>query len=77
MAAAPGAGLLADDPREPDVPALPERHREFAHAQTPPEHSFALDLDKLPDPAITFSGFRAHGILPGIGATKCPDAGPC
>jgi putative acetyltransferase len=63
--------ITADDPREPDVRALLERHREFALAQTPPEHSFALDLDKLPDPAITFFGFRAHGILPGIGAIKC------
>jgi putative acetyltransferase len=64
--------ITVDDPREPDVRALPERHRAFALAQTPPEHSFALDLDELPDPAVTFFGFRAHGILPGIGAIKCP-----
>jgi hypothetical protein len=63
--------IAVDDPRKPDVRALLERHLEFALGQTPPEHSFALDLDGLLDPAITLFSFRAHGILLGIGAIRC------
>jgi putative acetyltransferase len=63
--------IAVDDPRKPDVRALLERHLEFALAQTPREHAFALDLDGLLDPAITFFSFRVHGILLGIGAIKC------
>jgi putative acetyltransferase len=59
-----------DDPRQPDVRALLERHLEFAFAQTPPEHSFALDRDGLLDPAITVFSYRACGTLLGIGALK-------
>jgi putative acetyltransferase len=59
-----------DDPRKPDVQALLERHLEFALAQTPPEHSFALDGDGLLDPAITVFSYRACGSLLGIGAIK-------
>jgi putative acetyltransferase len=65
-----GGQIAADDPRKPDVRAFLERHLEFARAQTPPEHSFALDLDGLLDPAITLFSFRAHGSLLGIGAIK-------
>lgn len=65
-----GEQIAADDPRKPDVRALLERHLEFALAQTPPEHSFALDLAGLLDPAITVFSFRAHGRLLGIGAIK-------
>ncbi len=46
--------IAKDDPRRPDVQALLERHLEFAFAQTPAEHAFALDSDGLLDPAITF-----------------------
>jgi putative acetyltransferase len=62
--------IAADDPRKPDVLALLERHLEFALAQTPPEHSFALDMDGLLDPAITFFSYRAYGTVLGIGAIK-------
>jgi putative acetyltransferase len=62
--------IAADDPREPDVQALLERHLEFALGQTPPEHSFALDPDGLLDPAITFFSYRAAGSVLGIGAIK-------
>ena len=62
--------IAADDPCQPDVLALLERHLEFALAQTPPEHSFALDTDGLLDPAITFFSFRAWGSVLGIGAIK-------
>jgi putative acetyltransferase len=62
--------IAEDDPRKPDVQALLDRHLEFALAQTPPEHSFALDCDGLLDPAITFYSYRARGSLLGIGAIK-------
>jgi putative acetyltransferase len=62
--------IAVDDPRKPDVRALLERHREFALAQTPPEHSFALGVQGLLHPAITFFSFRADGSLLGIGAIK-------
>ena len=65
-----GGQIAADDPRTPDVRALLDRHLEFARAQTPLEHSFALDLDGLLDPAITLFTFREHGGLLGIGAIK-------
>jgi putative acetyltransferase len=65
-----GHWIAIYDPRDPDVRALLQRHLEFALAQTPPEHSFALDVDGLLDPAITLFGVRVHGSLLGIGAIK-------
>jgi putative acetyltransferase len=62
--------IAMDDPRQPDVRALLERHLEFALAQTPPEHSFALDAEGLLDPAVTFFSFRADGSLLGVGAIR-------
>jgi putative acetyltransferase len=62
--------IAEDDPHQPDVQALLERHLEFALAQTPPEHSFALDSDGLLDPAITLFSYRACGSVFGIGAIK-------
>jgi len=62
--------IAIDDPRSPDVRALLERHLAFALGQTPPEHSFALDVDGLLDPAITLFSIRAQGGLLGIGAIK-------
>ena len=62
--------IAIDDPRNPDVRALLERHLAFSLGQTPPEHSFALDTDGLLDPAITFFSLRLHGSLLGIGAIK-------
>jgi putative acetyltransferase len=67
--------IYVDDPRKPDVRALLERHLTFALSTTPPEHSFALDVDGLLDPAITFYSLRADGELLGIGAIKQLDAG--
>jgi putative acetyltransferase len=65
-----GGRIAIDDPRDHDVRALLERHLEFALAQTPPKHSFALDADGLLDPAITLFSIRVHGSLLGIGAIK-------
>jgi putative acetyltransferase len=62
--------IEVEDPRSPDVRALLARHLEFALSETPAEHSFALDVDGLLDPAITFFSFREGGSLLGIGAIK-------
>lgn len=63
--------IAVDDPEKPDVRTLLGHHRRFALAQTPPEHSFALGVDGLLDPAVALYTFRAHGGLLGIGAIKC------
>jgi putative acetyltransferase len=62
-----------DDPRRADVTALLERHLEFARSCTPPEFVFALDLDALTDPAITFCSARRSGELLAVGALKALD----
>ncbi len=62
--------ISVDDPRRADVRALLERHLAFALETSPPEHSFALDVDGLLDPAITFFSFRSAGELLGVGAIK-------
>ena len=60
-----------DDPRKPDVTALLERHLAFTTTETPPEHSFALDVTGLVDPAITFFSYRdADERVLGVGALK-------
>ena len=43
-------------------------------AASPPEHAFALGVDGLLDPAISFFSFRADGELLGVGAIKRLDA---
>jgi putative acetyltransferase len=64
-----------DDPRKPDVTALLERHLVFSASQTPPEHSFALDVEGLVQPDITFFSYRDEaGQVLGVGALKCLDA---
>jgi putative acetyltransferase len=64
------ARIAEDDPRRADVRDLLARHKAFALEQTPPEHSFALGVDGLLDPSITFFSYREHGLLLGIGAIK-------
>lgn len=66
--------ISADDPRAPDVRALLERHMTAMLAATPPEHAFALDVNGLLDPAVSFFSFRADGELLGVGAIKRLDA---
>jgi putative acetyltransferase len=65
-----GGLITADDPRRDDVRALLARHLAFALSTSPPEHSFALDVDGLLDPAITFFSLRADGAVLGVGAIK-------
>src|SRR5215469_7661813 len=62
--------IAEDDPRRPEIRALLERHLDFARAQTPPEHSFALDTAGLLDPAVSLFSVRADGSVLGIGAIK-------
>jgi putative acetyltransferase len=62
--------IRIEDPGQPDVRALLERHLAFCHAVTPLEHAFALDLDGLRDPSITVFALRREGELLGVGALK-------
>lgn len=62
--------VTEDDPRNPDVLGLLERHLEFARRVTPAEDVHALDLDGLLDPGVTFFSLRDKDTLLGIGAIK-------
>lgn len=65
--------IVTDDPRKPEVRGLLERHLAFCLSETPPEHSFALDVDGLLDPAVTFVSYRdggACGAVLGVAAMK-------
>ncbi|MGZ4250737.1 MAG: GNAT family N-acetyltransferase [Solirubrobacteraceae bacterium] len=50
--------------------ALLDRHLAFCHATTPLEHAFALDLDGLLHPSVTFFALRRDGRLVAVGALK-------
>lgn len=65
--------IAEDDPRDPDVVGLLERHLEFARRVTPPEDVHALDVDGLLDDRVTFFSLRSEGRLLGIGAIKTLD----
>ena len=62
--------IAEDDPRAEDVRALLGRHMSFARATTRPEDVFALEVDELTDPAVTFFSLRADGAVLGVGALK-------
>lgn len=66
--------ISTDDPRADDVRELLRRHLAYARANTKPEEVFALDVDALVDPAVTFFSFRGDGELLGIGALRHLDA---
>ena len=65
-----GCVVQIEDPRNPEVTALLERHLAFCHATTPAEHAFALNLDGLLAPTVTFFTLRRDGQLLGVGALK-------
>jgi putative acetyltransferase len=67
--------ISIDDPRNPEVRALLERHLSFCLTETPPEHSFALNVDGLLDPKVTFVSFRDGDTVLGVAAIKELDAG--
>jgi putative acetyltransferase len=62
--------IAVDDPRAEDVTALLAIHLGFARSSTPREYSFALDVEQLIDPAVTFFSARNAGRLIGVAALK-------
>jgi putative acetyltransferase len=62
--------ITTDDPRATDVRALLERHLAFARETTKPEEVYALDVDGLVDPRVTFFSYRADGEVLGVAALK-------
>jgi putative acetyltransferase len=67
--------ITPDDPRNPDVQMLLERHLAFANEHSPPEDVHALDIDGLLHPSISFFAYRVEGELLGVGALKHLDDG--
>jgi putative acetyltransferase len=59
-----------DDPRADDIRALLATHLAFSHAVTPAEYSFALDVEKLVEPEVTFFSARRAGVVVGVAALK-------
>ena len=74
MTTASETAISVDDPRKPELRALLERHLAFCLSETPPEHSFALDVNRLLDPAVTFVSYRDGGAVLGVAAIKELDA---
>src|SRR5690348_7760934 len=62
-----------DDPRRDDVRSLLQKHLAFAYEVTPAEGVFALDVDGLLEPTVTFVSARVDGDLRGVGALKAID----
>ena len=66
--------ISTDDPRADDVRELLERHLAYANAHTVPDEVYALDVDELLDPAVSFFSYRVDGELLGVAALKRIDA---
>jgi putative acetyltransferase len=64
-----------DDLSGPEIAALLTEHVYEMRTITPPEHAFALDLNGLRQPGITFWAVRDGDTLVGCGALKRLDAG--
>ncbi|MDE3085516.1 MAG: GNAT family N-acetyltransferase [Acidobacteriota bacterium] len=62
--------IAVDDPRADDVRALLSTHLSFSRASSPPEFSFALEVDELTEPGVTFFSARRRGALVGVAALK-------
>jgi putative acetyltransferase len=58
-----------------DVQALIAFHQQTMQAESPPGHSFALDLSGLIDPAVTVWEARVDGRVAAVGALKRLDQG--
>ena len=65
---------MVDDPRKPELRELLERHLAFCLSETPPEHSFALNVGGLLDPKVTFVSYRDCDTVLGVAAIKELDA---
>jgi putative acetyltransferase len=59
-----------DDPRNEQAAALLATHLAFTRGATPPEYSFALDLEQLLEPDVTFFSARRVGVVAGVAALK-------
>ena len=66
----PGGVIAIDSPVADDVRRLLGRHLAFARATTAPEDVYALDVDGLLDPDVTFFSYRAAGEVLGVAALK-------
>lgn len=66
----PDGVISIDDPRAADVRELLGRHLAYARANTKPEEVYALEVDALVDPAVTFFSYRVDGELLGVAALK-------
>ena len=62
--------IAVDDPRADDVRSLLAAHLAFARGATPVEYSFALDVEQLAEPGLTFFSARRAGVLVGVAALK-------
>jgi putative acetyltransferase len=63
--------ISVDDPRADDVRELLARHLRFARETAlDPGDVYALDVDGLVDPAVTFFSYRADGRVLGVAALK-------
>ena len=71
----PFGQIAIDDPRDPPVRELLERHLAFARTTTPPEDVHALEVDALVDPTVTFFSYRDGDEILGVAALKHLDAG--
>ena len=59
-----------DDPRAEDVRALLAAHLSFTRGATPAEYSFALEVEQLVEPGVTFFSARRDEQLIGVAALK-------
>jgi putative acetyltransferase len=62
--------LSIDDPADPEIRALLERHLTFAREVTPAGGVFALDVEALRGPEVTFFCARQGGRLLGVVALQ-------
>ncbi|XBQ15221.1 MAG: GNAT family protein [Oceanicaulis sp.] len=75
LAALSGYSIAEDDPAAPDVVALLTTHLAFTKEASPPGACFALDVDGLKQPGVTFWTARRAGVLAGCIALKALDEG--
>jgi putative acetyltransferase len=59
-----------DDLRSADVQSLVAEHLQGMHSTSPPEHVFALGLESLARPEVTFWSVWEGPVLCGCGAVK-------